>query len=411
MAKLTGANDYEKLKDLCTKTYKEQSVWFLNAFWEDFASKEAEKLWNYAHKIAQLDLQKGAEGNEVDEVVAHRFLEHFQETQTVREMRDNLRETGAVQGNIKMFPLEHHLIFRYKADWHKLVNAPQGDNSKEIAKAQKMLDEVQVAFREAESKAQAAKVALKEAEATEAEAKRSAQAARSAEDEAKASEANAKKREAEAKAAAAEAKAKEEDAVAKEAEAKTAQEELERALQDLKEQEETYRKKTEELQARSEDESTGVVQRNKAKNELSQHLAKDPLPLSRAKITQEAAVKKADKATQAAASARQSASASRASSEQAAAQASKAAKEAEAARRSAEQAAVKAAQAKEAATQAAQAAEDAADEMSKKVDEAEAYLQEVKAQPGCAFGSIWWIERELEEQKKYMPERKGGKKK
>jgi len=40
------------------------------------------------------------------------------------------------------------------------------------------------------------------------------------------------------------------------------------------------------------------VQRNKAKNELAQHLSSDPLPLRRAKITQEAAVKKADRAAQ-----------------------------------------------------------------------------------------------------------------
>ena len=34
--KLNGATDLEKLRDLCSKTHKEQAVWFLNAFWEDF---------------------------------------------------------------------------------------------------------------------------------------------------------------------------------------------------------------------------------------------------------------------------------------------------------------------------------------------------------------------------------------
>ncbi len=37
------------------------------------------------------------------------------------------------------------------------------------------------------------------------------------------------------------------------------------------------------------------MSRNKAKAELAQHLAEDPLPLRRAKITTEAAHKKADK--------------------------------------------------------------------------------------------------------------------
>jgi hypothetical protein len=31
---LPGANDNEKLTALCKLTYKEQGVWFLNAFWE-----------------------------------------------------------------------------------------------------------------------------------------------------------------------------------------------------------------------------------------------------------------------------------------------------------------------------------------------------------------------------------------
>jgi len=30
---LPGSNDLEKLHALCDKTYKEQAIWFLNAFW------------------------------------------------------------------------------------------------------------------------------------------------------------------------------------------------------------------------------------------------------------------------------------------------------------------------------------------------------------------------------------------
>jgi DNA polymerase III gamma/tau subunit len=386
-SKLAGANDFEKLKSLCLKTYKEQAVWFLNGFWDDFAANEAEKLWSYVHCIQKLDLQKGAEGCEVDELNAHRFLENFKETMTVREMRDTLRETGAIVGNMKMVPLTHYLLFRYKADWHALVHSAQGDNSKEIEKAQKMLDEVQRAFQEAESKASAAKTALREAESKEAEAKKR-------EADAKASEAEAKKRESDAKAKAVESKTKE-------AEAKAAQEELEKALKDLHEQEDAYKKKTEELTTRSEDESTGVVQRNKAKNELSQHLAKDPLPLSRAKITQEAAVKKADKAAQAASDARKAAESSATQATAARAAAEQDARDAEKARSAAEKSRHEAEVAKE-------AAERAAEEMAEKVQEAEAYLNEVKNQPGCAHGSIFWLERELHEAKAYMPEKKGG---
>ena len=43
-----------------------------------------------------------------------------------------------------------------------------------------------------------------------------------------------------------------------------------------------------------------MVSRNKAKNELAQHLGEDPLPLRKAKITAEAAVKRAERAKKAA---------------------------------------------------------------------------------------------------------------
>jgi len=45
-----------------------------------------------------------------------------------------------------------------------------------------------------------------------------------------------------------------------------------------------------------------------------------------------------------------------------------------------------------------------------KVAAAEAYLEEVKAKPGTPHGAIWWLERELAEQKKYLPSSKGGRK-
>merc|ERR1712225_141917 len=83
---------------------------------------------------------------------------------------------------------------------------------------------------------------------------------------------------------------------------KQAKAELEAALQELHAEEEAYNKKKADLEKKSQE--GGVVSRNKAANELAQLLAEDPLPLRRAKITQEAAVKKAERATQAAAEAR-----------------------------------------------------------------------------------------------------------
>lgn len=54
------------------------------------------------------------------------------------------------------------------------------------------------------------------------------------------------------------------------------------------------------------------------------------------------------------------------------------------------------------------AAEEALDEARRKVEEAEAYLEEVKKLPGSPHGAIWWMERELHEQKRFLPSSKGG---
>merc|ERR1711943_166551 len=245
MSVLPGANDNEKLNALCEKTYKEQAVWFLNAFWEEFAQKEAERLWGYVHKCAEIDAEFHGEGSGLDEMAAHVFLEKFAETLTVRELRAKLRSTGAIgeSERPKKVPLTHYLLFRYNVDWHKLVNSSQGDNSAEIAKAK------------------------------------------------------AKSREEESKVAAEQSRVAEEDA-------KAAQAELEAALAEVKAQDDAYNSKTEDLKKKSE---TGVVSRNKAANELAQHLAEDPLPLRKAKITAEAAVKRSEKATKAAADAREAA--------------------------------------------------------------------------------------------------------
>lgn len=60
-------SDAQKLSTLGGKPYKEQAIWFLNAYWKTFAQQEGEKVWAYVHKHAELD-PKGASGNELDEV-------------------------------------------------------------------------------------------------------------------------------------------------------------------------------------------------------------------------------------------------------------------------------------------------------------------------------------------------------
>ena len=41
----------------------------------------------------------------------------------------------------KNVPLSHYFVFRFECDWHRLVNASQGDNAADLAEAQKAVDE------------------------------------------------------------------------------------------------------------------------------------------------------------------------------------------------------------------------------------------------------------------------------
>eukprot|EP00009_Paramoeba_aestuarina_P005149 CAMPEP_0201521090 /NCGR_PEP_ID=MMETSP0161_2-20130828/14086_1 /ASSEMBLY_ACC=CAM_ASM_000251 /TAXON_ID=180227 /ORGANISM="Neoparamoeba aestuarina, Strain SoJaBio B1-5/56/2" /LENGTH=319 /DNA_ID=CAMNT_0047919657 /DNA_START=62 /DNA_END=1021 /DNA_ORIENTATION=+ len=310
---LEGNSPIDKLHSLCKLTYKQQAVWYLNAFW---SQTEAETLWDFVEKCSKID-NAGAGGNGLDELEAHRFLEGLNDAHTVLEMRSKLRSTGAIAQNErpKTVPLIHYLLFTYEKDWKTLVTAAQGDNSEEIAEAQAKLEAVQAAYDEVNFR-------LAEAQAREAEAKEA------------------------------------------EAPFKAACEELEAARKAVQEQEDAYNAKTESLKAASE--TGGVVSRNKAKVSLDAHLAEDPLPLRKAKLTLAAAQKKADKARAPFQAKTDAAAAARA--------------------------------------QVEVALQDAADRMK----EAEDFLQAAKEKPGCAHGSLWWIDRQLQEKKKYMPVSKGG---
>ena len=85
MAAILQGTDLEKLHELCSKNYKDQAVWFLNAFWHDFAQKEAENIWAWVDLCHSLDDQK-KDGSALDELKAHRFLEKIGDTHTVLQV-------------------------------------------------------------------------------------------------------------------------------------------------------------------------------------------------------------------------------------------------------------------------------------------------------------------------------------
>jgi len=131
-----------------------------------------------------------------------------------------------------------------------------------------------------------------------------------------------------------------------EAQAKAAEAEAKAAAAEFHRQEEEYKDAIAKLEAKSTDAALGQVARNKAVQELAQLKGTDPLPLRRAKITQDACVRRVEVSRKAA----------------------------------------------EAATAQAEA----------RARETQELLNELKKSAAVPFGAIWWMEREIKEAKKYM---------
>jgi len=283
---------------LTRKKYADQAKWFLNGFWLHGAEKETEAIWNYTQKFISLDDKKAA-GNELDEFWSHKLLESIGQTLTVVELRAQLKKID-LDVNGKMALLEF-LAFQYNKTVKQVVDAPQGQNAAEVADAAKKFETLQTALAELQT-------ALVEQKASEEAAQK-------------------------------------------------AEAELKIAVADLKKQEDDYRVQIETLEAKSSDPAASTVSKNKAAAELSQLKAENPLPLRKAKITQDAALRKVEKVRKAAETARI-------------------------------------------------ALEQKVKETETASSEAEAYLEELKKNPANPYGSLWWMERELKEAQKYLPSKK-----
>eukprot|EP00005_Dracoamoeba_jomungandri_P011093 CAMPEP_0174265932 /NCGR_PEP_ID=MMETSP0439-20130205/28475_1 /TAXON_ID=0 /ORGANISM="Stereomyxa ramosa, Strain Chinc5" /LENGTH=365 /DNA_ID=CAMNT_0015352631 /DNA_START=23 /DNA_END=1120 /DNA_ORIENTATION=+ len=363
--------DKQQLNDLCDKSFKEQAIWFMNAYWDEFASQEAENFWKYVETAKKVDVN----GNGIiDELEGHRFLELLSEETTVMSLREGLRKTGAIgaQERPKTVPLTHYLLFKYGVDWHELITKPQGGDPEEIAKAEAMLREVMQALAASEERAAEARQAVIAAKQAVDAAERAVQASKQAE---------------------VFAQEKVEELRQREEELKIAAQELEDALAEVQAQEDAYNRRTEELKRKCSE--GGIVSQGKAKNELAQHLSEDPLPLRKAKITAEAAVKKNERAIKAAADATVAAE--------------RATEEARQATIRSEEAKASAEEAKASAERAKAAADAAVEEAKAKVEETEAFVEEVKN--SLPQGQVWWLERELHEARAYLPQKAGGYKK
>jgi len=329
-----------RFTELTRMPYVDQAKWFLNGFWEDGLEKESENVWKFAQKFIELDPKK-KEGNELDEFWSHKFLESLGETLTVIQLREKLKKID-LDANGKMGLLEY-LAFKYQKTVPQVVNSPQGSNKKEVDEASAMLQAVQDAYAEVQRQLDQQTQALEEQKAAEEIARKALEAQQAAEE------------------------------VVRKAEA-----ELKAAIDDLKAQEDSYNNQIATLEAKSKDSTASMVTKSKAANELAQLKQNDPLPLRKAKITQEAALRKVEKERKAA----------------------------EAATAAAQEKANEAEQKTQALEAQKKKVEESFVEAEARVAEAEAYLEEVKRKGGAALGAIWWMQRELIEAQKYLPKRK-----
>lgn len=187
----------------------------------------------------------------MDEFEAHRLLEAFDETLTVKDMRETMKVIDQ-DFNLHVSAIEY-LVFKFNKTVKEVCESPQGDNTEKIEAAQAKLDAVLAALEEVKAKLDLSEQAV--AEATDAH----------------------------------------NNAVHEENVLASLQAELQAAIDDLERIELEFKEKLENLEATVADMSLGPVKRNKAANEAEQMKGEDPLPLRKAKITQEAALRKVSK--------------------------------------------------------------------------------------------------------------------
>lgn len=159
------------------------------------------------------------------------------------------------------------------------------------------------------------------------------------------------------------------------------------ALIHVKEEENAYKFQMQELKSKATNESLGIVQRNRAKAEYAALQTKDPLPLRKARIENEHAIKKLEKVTE---------------------RSNVSLKMAQESQQKAIVSAKKARDAQDLAMVASTEAEYAIPIAQEKLDHCKILLEELIAKQANCFGTIFYIDRELKEASKFLPRQKLG---
>jgi hypothetical protein len=352
----------EKFAALTALTHSEQAQWWLNGFWEEGAKDYAEDMWRITHSFIELQIdgpvlygskkQQFEEGCDLDEHKSHRILEKLGETMTVVALRKRLKELD-IDNNKKM-AISEYLIDKYQKTPQQLVSSPQGQVDPEaLAAAQEACDNASAAMDDAAEAADQASKTLEASIKAAAEASTAKDAAEAALADAQTAEQAVKKAEAE----------------------------LQATVDEIAGLEKTKADKIAKFQAIIDDASASGVKKGKATQEKAALEGEDELPLRKAKITQNAALKRVQKVRKAA--------------EEKTALADEAAQAATNAKTAADKASAEADQAKTTADEAAKLAETA-------MSDAQEALDKLKsAGTGAPQGKLWWMERIMKEKKKF----------
>ena len=358
-----------KLAEINEKKYEDQAIHFLNAYWSEPTlavgkdQEKLEKVYTACLLMEKLDKKLGKEGTKLDEFESHLFLEKTEGALSAHEMRDALsaididfdKKTSLMEFLIYMFQIKN---WPYVATF---VGGASPEDQRALEQAKAGMNKATAALEDSKAKEDAAHKAAEEAAA----AKEAADEEQVIAEKAAASSKQAESELAEAKA------------------------EAEKALAELQEEEEKRASEIAKQKTMSEDESLSTVKENRALAMLKILESEDPQPLRTAKITQEAAVRKVDKAAK---KAKQAAT----NNEIAAKAAAQKATEAEKTQHELTAAEAEAAEAVELADAACSSAEELLD----------AAVEKVNKGGGLAMsgqeGALWWMDRQFEDAKKYM---------
>lgn len=342
--------DIEKLEQVNQLKYREQAIWFLNSTDLGNDLDDCEKTWIIHQKCVEFD-KKNEDGSRFDKFTAHRILESCTKAFTSHEVKDQYVFSGK-----KKVSLAELLMFTFGVDFRKAVNLDcsdwkeQREAEQKLEDCKKMLEDSVNAKAKAAKDAKAAKEAERNATVQREESRAAAEASRTAE--------------------AAFADTKEQSRI---------------TLDELNCQELAIKEKKEKLENFANDNTLGIVKRNKAKAELAAMANQDPLPLRSARINQEASLKKLSKATK---------------------RAGEAAVAAELSIRKAEEAKKRAMEAEEEAIKTGKLAEASIPVAQKAVKEVHEFLEELIRQRKIGKGTIFYIERELKAAKQFLPKKK-----